>query len=83
MLSLEVEGSPNKIREVLSAVDGVRKVTHGAGISYTVTYNSDTDIRRAVFRSLAKADCPVLMMNVGGMSLEESFLRLTQGGEDQ
>lgn len=83
MLSLEVEGSPNKVREILSSVDGVRKVTHGTGLSYTVSYNSDTDIRRAVFRALAKADCPVLMMNVGGMSLEESFLRLTQGGEEE
>ena len=82
MLALEVEGSPNKVREVLSSVDGVRKVTHGTGLSYTVSYNSDTDIRRAVFRALAKADCPALMMNVGGMSLEESFLRLTQGGEE-
>lgn len=81
-LSLEVDGAPNKVREVLSAVDGVRKVTHGTGMSYTVSYNSGTDIRRAVFRALAKADCPVLMMNVGGMSLEESFLRLTQGGDD-
>ena len=82
MLTLEIDGSPNRVREVLSAVDGVRKVTHSAGQSYTVAYNSDVDIRRAVFRALAKADCPILGMQVGGMSLEESFLRLTQGGDD-
>ena len=82
MLTLEVEGSPNRIRELLGAVEGVRRVTHGAGLNYTVTYDSEIDIRRAVFRTLAKADCTILAMNVGGMSLEESFLRLTEGGED-
>lgn len=82
MLTLEAEGSPNKIRDLLSGIDGVRRVTHNAGISYTVSYDSSADIRRAVFRAFAKADCPLLSMNVGGMSLEESFLKLTQGGEE-
>lgn len=82
VLTLEAEGSANRIRELLGGIDGVRRVTHGAGLSYTVAYDSGADIRRAVFKTLAKADCPILMMNVGGMSLEESFLRLTQGGED-
>ena len=81
VLSLEVEGSPNAVREALSSVAGVRKVTHGAGLSYTVAYDSDVDIRRGVFKALAKADCPILMMTVGGLSLEESFLRLTEGGD--
>ena len=40
----------------------------------------DVDIRKAVFRALAKADCPILEMRTGGMSLEESFLKLTEGG---
>lgn len=83
MLSLEIDGSPNTVREALSCVEGVRKVSHGAGMSYTVYYDSDADVRRGVFRAMAKADCPILSMNVGGLSLEESFLRLTQGGEDQ
>ena len=83
MLSLEIEGTPNAVREALSAVEGVRKVTHGAGLNYTVYYDSGADVRRAVFRAMAKANCPILSMNIGGLSLEESFLRLTQGGEDQ
>ena len=82
MLSLEIDGSVNTVREALSSVDGVRKVTHGSGNSYTVSYDSSVDIRRGVFRALAKADCPILMMNVGGLSLEESFLRLTEGGDN-
>ena len=35
-----------------------------------------------VFYALAKANCPILSMRSGGLTLEESFLRLTEGGED-
>ena len=82
MLSLEVEGSVSAVRDAISSVSGVRRVTHNAGNSYTVSYDPEADIRRGVFRALAKADCPILMMNIGGLSLEESFLSLTKGGED-
>ena len=83
VLSLEIEGAANTIREALGAIDGVKRVTHNAANSYTLTYDPDTDVRRAVFRAMAKADCPILTMTVGGLSLEESFLRLTEGGEAQ
>ena len=81
MLSLEVEGSVSAVRAALSSVDGVRRVTHNSGSSYTVSYDTDTDVRRGIFRACAKADCPILSMTAGGLSLEESFLRLTEGGE--
>ena len=81
MLSLEADGSVSAVREALAAVEGVRRVTHNAGLSYTVYYDPQADIRRGVFRALAKADCPILSMNIGGLSLEESFLKLTEGGE--
>ena len=82
MLTLEAEGSANTVRAAIGSVSGVRKVTHVGGNTYTVSYDSDTDVRRGVFRALAKADCPILMMTAGGMTLEESFLKLTEGGED-
>ena len=82
MLSLEAEGSPGRIKAALGNVDGVRKVVHTTGGSYTVSYDPDTDVRRGIFNAMAKADCPILMMTMGGMSLEESFLKLTEGGED-
>jgi len=82
MLTLEVEGSPNTVRTALGGVSGVRRVTHTGGYNYTVSFDSDTDVRRGVFRALAKADCPILAMTAGGMTLEESFLKLTEGGED-
>ena len=82
LLTLEVEGSPSAVRAAIGAVDGVRRVTHTSSVSYTVSYNSDIDVRRGIFKALAKADCPILMMTAGGLTLEESFLKLTQGGDD-
>ena len=80
LLSLEADGSVSAVREAISGVPGVRRVTHNTGRSYTVAYDPEVDVRRGVFRALAKADCPILMMNTGGLSLEESFLSLTEGG---
>ena len=82
VLSLEVEGSPNTVREALGAVEGVKRVTKGVGNTYTVEFESGVDVRRGVFYALAKANCPILSMRSGGLTLEESFLRLTEGGED-
>ena len=61
---------------------GVKRVTKGSGQSYTVEFESGVDVRRGVFNALSKANCPILMMRPGGMTLEESFLKLTEGGED-
>lgn len=82
MLTLEVEGGRNTVKNALGAVEGVRRVTHTGGNSYTVSFDSETDVRRGVFRALAKADCPILSMTAGGLTLEESFLKLTEGGKD-
>ncbi len=82
LLALEVEGSASAVKDAISSVEGVRRVTKGSGLSYTVEYESGTDVRRAIFRALAKADCPILMMRSGALTLEESFIKLTEGGED-
>ena len=78
-LQLEVDGAPGTVTKALSEITGVKRVTRDGGI-YTVSYDSDVDIRKAVFRAMAKADCPILMMRQGGMSLEEIYLRLTEKG---
>ena len=82
MLALEVDGSASAVREAIGSVSGVKRVTKGAGMNYTVEYDSDVDVRRGIFNALAKVNCPILMMRQGGLSLEETFLKLTEGGED-
>lgn len=81
-LVLEVDGSVSTVREAIGAVEGVKRVSKGSGQLYTVEYESGCDIRRGIFNALAKAGCPILMMRPGGLTLEESFLKLTEGGED-
>ena len=82
ILMMEVEGSSAVVRDAIGAVEGVKRVTKGGGMNYTVEYESGADVRRGIFSALSKANCPILMMRPGGMSLEESFLKLTEGGED-
>lgn len=81
-LLLTVEGNSASVISAISSVDGVTKVRRGDRQSedvcdYSVEYKKDVDVRRGVFRALAKAGCPILQMRDAGMSLEEMFLRLT------
>lgn len=82
ILALEVEGAVSAVRDAIGTVDGVKRVSKGGGNSYTVEYESGVDVRRGIFNALAKAGCPILMMRSGGLTLEESFLKLTEGGEN-
>lgn len=82
ILALEVEGSVSTVREAIGSVDGVKRVSKAAGNNYTVEYESGVDVRRGIFNALAKAGCPILMMRSGNLTLEESFLKLTEGGAD-
>ena len=82
VLVLEVDGSVSTVRDAIGSVSGVRRVSKGAGQTYTVEFDSDTDVRRGIFNALSKVGCPILMMRPGGLSLEESFLKLTERGED-
>lgn len=92
-LLLTVEGNSSSVISAISSVDGVTKVRRGDRKSedvcdYSVEYKKEIDIRRGVFRALAKAGCPILQMRDAGLSLEEMFLKLTaptysdKGGKD-
>ena len=82
VLVMEVEGSSSAVRDAIGSVDGVKRVSKGSGNNYTVDYENGVDVRRGIFNALAKANCPILMMRSGGLTLEESFIKLTEGGED-
>lgn len=85
-LSLEVEGLQSDVLNGLKNIPGVIKVkklrdVSGSAGKYMVEYQKDADIRREVFRAMSRADCPILNMQSGNETLEDSFLRLTT--EDQ
>lgn len=76
-LLLEVEGSVSAVSNALNEVYGVKKVTSTSTNRYAVDYDNTVDIRKGVFNALVKADCTILEMKNGGLTLEESFLKLT------
>lgn len=78
VIQLEIEGSPSTISSTLNNIYGVKKVTKMSGNLYEVDYDPSVDVRKSIFRELAKTDCVLLMMKKGGLSLEESFLKLTE-----
>lgn len=76
-LLLEVEGSASAVSNALNDVYGVKKVTCTSTNRYAVDYDNTVDIRKGVFKALVNADCTILEMKNGGLTLEESFLKLT------
>lgn len=81
-LELTVEGTPSNVLSLIGDVDGVTKVRRNMQVSenvyeYIVEYKKENDIRRSVFKAMAKANCPILEMKAAGMTLEDSFLKLT------
>ncbi|MBR3971622.1 MAG: ATP-binding cassette domain-containing protein [Ruminococcus sp.] len=82
-LSVTIEGSSSTVLSVLGDIEGVTKVRRVAPASdnafeYVVEHKKDTDVRRNVFRALAKANLPILEMKDAGLSLEESYMQLTK-----
>lgn len=83
-LQLHIFGSDDYIMPALRSVEGVtraRKISRtpdGYG-EYVVEYNVDNDIRKGVFNAMAKINCPIVMMRNAEMSLEDAFLKITNG----
>lgn len=77
-LILEVEGSANTVTSLINEITGVKKVNKQENNIYVIEHDPEIDVRKSIFHTLAKADCPILMMKQGGLSLEESFLKLTE-----
>lgn len=81
-LSLEIEGPQSTVIDALKVISGVTKVrklrdvTAGTG-KYVVEYRNGTDIRKDVFRAIARTECCILDMQNGNETLEDSFLKLT------
>ncbi|MDD5796611.1 MAG: ABC transporter ATP-binding protein, partial [Oscillospiraceae bacterium] len=87
-LSLEIEGSQNTVLNGLKNIQGVIRVkkqkdTSDTSSNYIVEYQNGFDIRREVFNAMARNNCPILSMQSGNETLEESFLRLISQDQTQ
>lgn len=80
-LSLEIEGAQGTVLDGLKNIPGVIRVkklkdTGEKSNRYVVEYQNGYDIRREVFNAMARNSCPILNMQSGNETLEESFLKL-------
>lgn len=82
-LEMIIEGSSAVILPVLRAVPGVASAAlleaDGKKSSYCITAEPNVDIRRGVFDSLSQNQLAILSMKQVEASLEDIFLKLTDG----
>ncbi len=81
-LRLIVEGREKSVLALLKRISGVTDVS-GRGETergcYEFIVESNTDVRRPVYRALAKADYNILNMSPVALSLEETYLDIISG----
>ncbi len=83
-IQLHIDGNDNTVLTALRSIDGVTRVrkvmrTIDGFTEYIVESKAENDVRKAIFRAMAKADCPIVMMRNAEVSLEDAFLRITAG----
>lgn len=91
-LELEIKGSESDIRDILSSIDGIMnfsiKETEGAEETkemkeVTVIVEKGCDVRETLFYQMAEKKCPIYKMDLHIKSLEDIFLELTSGKEEE
>jgi ABC-2 type transport system ATP-binding protein len=81
-IQLRLDATEIAARETLGKVASVKKLDfreslEAGAVEAVVEAGEDEDIRRELFRALAAADIPILMMRPLDLSLEDIFLSLT------
>ena len=85
---LVAKGEMETVQQILESLEGLRnvEVTEGKeeGTTHAVfTSKQGTDSREAMFYAFADAKCPLLQIVDSQTSLEDVFLELTKGNENQ
>ena len=82
------KGEMEKVQQILEGLEGLQKmeVTEGkeeGTTRVTFTSNPGTDSKEELFYAFAEAKCPLLQIVDSQTSLEDVFLELTKGNENQ
>jgi ABC-2 type transport system ATP-binding protein len=83
-LHLRIQGPEDGVKKLLSAIKGVASVTSLGAIEdgsfdYEVDPVEGADIRREIFARLSDRNWPILEFSSSELSLEQIFLRMTDG----
>ena len=81
-LFIRIKGDNDKIQSLFQEINGLIKVDllpciESGCNDYYLTYESEKDIREAIFWKLSENDLPILTINKQEESLEELFMQLT------
>ena len=84
LISEWAKTSPSDVLGEIKKIPGVKKYMKVRELGeksavYSVEYGNEFDIRREVFSAMARINAPILEMKSGNESLEDMFLKLTQG----
>lgn len=81
-IEIQANASKERIKEILKTIPQIKKTDYKTEKKIT-TVNIETkgnqDIREEIFRAFAKHDIPLLTLVMEKTTLEEIFLKLTQG----
>lgn len=80
-LTVVIEGNQTAVYTMLKGIAGVdevirRGMTEQGCYEYTLCSDEKTDIRRPVFRTLARSNYALLSMHLDELSLEDVFMRI-------
>lgn len=84
-IKLVIEGKETAVYSLLSKIDGVKRVIQNGECErgcYEYTVESGKDIRRVIYRAIAKTDYNILVMRPIERSLEETFLDIISGNAE-
>lgn len=84
-IKLVIEGKESAVYLLLSKIDGVKRVIKNGECErgcYEYIVESDKDIRRVLYRTVAKTDYNILVMRPVERSLEETFLDIISGNNE-
>ncbi len=86
VLRVTAIGSGEVIRTAVGSVPGVQDVTiekeENGEVTFTAQSREDEDLRAAVSKALAAADCTLLALSAESKSLEDVFLALTNDSSE-
>ena len=85
---LRAAGPADEVRDLLLGIPGTVSVEEMGSrepdsTDFLVQTDPGTDIRRPLFRKLAEADIPILMLRPMDVELEDIFLELTRDREEE
>lgn len=85
-LEIVIEGRRQTVQALLSKIDGVTKVyEHGECEKgcYEYVVESSRDVRRLIFKAIARTDFSILSMKPVAVSLEDTYLDIISGKAEE